>query len=68
MFVFVILSCLLVVMGVTLRVTPITTSVPCSLVVTCWETGDPLVLLCGGFLSFCHFPTYNGDLGPILVR
>ena len=30
-------------------------SVPCSLVVTCWERADLLAVV---FVVFCHFPKY----------
>ena len=33
-------------------------SVPCCLVITCWERADLLALLCGVSLCFCHFPIW----------
>ena len=30
-------------------------SVPCGLVVACWERTDLLALVCDVFLCFCHF-------------
>ena len=39
-------------------------SVPCSIMVTCWERADFFALLCVVyvFLCFCHFPKlYNGS-------
>ena len=38
-------------------------SVPCSLVITCWESADLLALLC-----FCHFPIWCPGTGPIIAR
>ena len=48
-------------------------SVPCSLVVTCWERVDPLAVVCAVFfLVFCHFPKcvlvhirINGEVGAM---
>ena len=44
-------------------------SVPCSLVVTCWERAD---LLAAVFVVFCHFPKYvlvhlriKGEIGAV---
>ena len=38
-------------------------SVPCSLVVTCWERADLLAVVC---VVFCHFP--NCDLVYIRIK
>ena len=44
-------------------------SVPCSLVVTCWERADLLAVVC---VMFCHFPkcllvytSIKGDVGAV---
>ena len=44
-------------------------SVPCSLVVTCWERADLLAVV---FVEFCHFPKYvlvhiriKGEVGAV---
>ena len=37
-------------------VMPLCTSVYLCLVVTCWERADFFALVCGVFLSVCHFP------------
>ena len=44
-------------------------SVPCSLVVTCWERADLLAVV---FVVFCHFPKYvmvhtriKGEVGAV---
>ena len=44
-------------------------SVPCSLVVTCWEKADPLAVV---FVVFCHFSKCvlvhirtKGDVGAV---
>ena len=43
-------------------------SVPCSLVVTCWERADLLALLCVMFfLCLCHFPLWRLVSGVVLV-
>ena len=39
-------------------------SVPYSLVVTCWERADLLVLLCVVFT--CHFPIWFSESGVVL--
>ena len=40
-------------------------SVPCSIVITCWEMVDLLGLLCVGLLLFCHFPVWCS--GSVMV-
>ena len=42
---------------------PLCTSVYLCLVVTCWERGDLLALICGVLLWVCHFPI--GILGQV---
>ena len=44
-------------------------SVPCSLVVTCWESADLLAVV---LVAFCHFPKYvlvririKGEVGAV---
>ena len=41
-------------------------SVHCCLVVTCWERADPLVLVCDGYLCYCHFPMLYPRSGVVL--
>ena len=41
-------------------------SVPCSLVVTCWDRADLLALLYLMFLVFCHFPLWWPGSGVII--
>ena len=41
-------------------------SVPCSLVVTCWERADLLALLCVMFSCVCHFLIWCPGSGVVL--
>ena len=41
-------------------------SVPCCLVVTCWERADLLALVCDVKLCICHFPMWYPVSGVVL--
>ena len=41
-------------------------SVPCCLVVACWERTDILALVCDVKLCFCHFPMLYPGPGVVL--
>ena len=41
-------------------------SVPCSLLINCWERADLLALVCNVFLCFCHFAMWCPGSGVAL--